>query len=269
MFGKVISSVEISKFAETMWVAIKRSSLEKDIDEQLTTARNDYLKRLYNYCQVLPMAVIGGEEGVGDTVRMDQVYVEMDTLTPAERPDEAIGHGEQLGKFMRESNDRFPPWEWPPWRQGGVAGRSGSGKSTFVKQLAAWLAAACLGLKDPPTGWAADILPVLTNLSDLAPRLSGLNLDGLSTSHRNRRLVKALHEQWQTDVEEMPLKAKPFMKVLEAALGNGQVLMIFDGMDEATESSREQVGVGIGCHEGCLPRDQQHHRYLPRSFLRR
>ncbi len=44
-------------------------------------ARRRYLKRLYQRCNVLPLAALGGEEGIGDEVTLEQVYVALDTRT--------------------------------------------------------------------------------------------------------------------------------------------------------------------------------------------
>ena len=72
--------------------------------------------------------------------------------------------------------------------------------------------------------------------------LAELELDGLSTEQRNRQIVSALHEQWRADIESLPMTADPTMDVLEAALTDGSVLVIFDGLDEVPESARHRVG---------------------------
>ncbi len=188
------------------------------------------------------MAAIGGEDGIRDAVRLDQLYVELDTLTPVARPDEAVEFGEREIRLMQEERKPLTAMEAATQEARlALLGDPGGGKSTFVKQLAAWLIAATLEETEPPDGWSDDTLPLLTNLRDLAPRLAELELDGLSTEQRNRQMVSALHEQWRADIESLPMTADPTMDVLEAALTDGSVLVIFDGLDEVLESARHRV----------------------------
>ena len=120
-----------------------------------------------------------------------------------------------------------------------LRGAPGSGKSTFVRQLAAWLAAANLSEDLPPAGWSSDTLPLLVSLRDLAPALDALALDGVSEQERNRRLVAVVREYWQGELRE--LQAEAFARGLEQALDTGSVLLIFDGLDEVPEKLRPRV----------------------------
>ena len=207
-------------------------------------ARLAYLKRLRNRCQVLPMAAIGGEDGMRDTVRLDQLYVELDTMTPAIQQDERVEYGERQVRLMAENERKLLSAMEVSTQEARLAllGDPGGGKSTFVKQLAAWLIDAALGERQPPSGWSDDMLPLITNLRDLAPRLSRLALDGLSGEQRDQALIETLHAQWQADVESLPMSADPTMDVLEAALNDGAVLVVFDGLDEVPEGARKRVG---------------------------
>ena len=45
--------------------------------------RQKYLERLYRYCLMLPLAPLGGEEGTEEEVTLDQVYIALNTTTPA------------------------------------------------------------------------------------------------------------------------------------------------------------------------------------------
>ena len=106
-------------------------------------ARITYLTRLSNRCPALPMAAMGGGEGLRDVVRLDQVYVEMDTQTPAERPEGHAGDREREADMLREKPDPLSALE-AATREARLVllGDPGGGKSTFIKQLAAWLAEA-------------------------------------------------------------------------------------------------------------------------------
>ncbi len=46
-----------------------------------TRARKRYLQWMYQQCNVLPLAAMGGEEGPSDEVTLEKVYVDLDTKT--------------------------------------------------------------------------------------------------------------------------------------------------------------------------------------------
>ncbi|MCB0047286.1 MAG: SUMF1/EgtB/PvdO family nonheme iron enzyme [Caldilineaceae bacterium] len=207
-------------------------------------ARITYLTRLSNRCPALPMAAMGGGEGLRDVVRLDQVYVEMDTQTPAERPEGHAGDREREADMLREKPDPLSALE-AATREARLVllGDPGGGKSTFIKQLAAWLAEAGLGRRKPPPGWSSETLPFFTNLRDLAPRLAALELDGLADDQRKVRLRQAMHAQWRADVEALSLSPDSVLEAYEAALTTGAALLIFDGLDEAPEAVRPRIAL--------------------------
>lgn len=207
---------------------------------QAVRAEGPYLKRLYQRCNVLPLAALGGEEGVGDEVTLEQVYVDLNTRTRVPLTDEDKARlGERMLARLEEGR-LLPALEAATQnRRLVLLGDPGSGKSTFVHQLAAWLAATRLGQRDTPEDWEPGLLPVFTMLRELAPHLAGLELDGISENERDRRLVDAVWRRWQASLEEM--RAAAFASRLEEALTDGQVLLIFDGLDEVAQGLRPRA----------------------------
>ncbi len=210
-------------------------------------ARERYLRRLRQRCNVLPLAAMGGEEDAGDEVTLDRVYVELDTRTRALRPGEEPGHRNEARQALGrpEQEDRaLPALEAATLTPRLVLlGDPGGGKSTFVRQLAAWLAAAQLGDTDPPIGWPADTLPLLVALRELTPALASLALDGLSDRARDQRLVETVRQHWHAQLKD--LAAEAFMPDVERALDTGTVLLVFDGLDEVPERLRRRVRLAV------------------------
>jgi formylglycine-generating enzyme required for sulfatase activity len=199
-------------------------------------SRQRYLKRLYHQCNALPLGAMGGDEGTGEEVALDQVYVALNTRTQVsvaqeEKMQRPPGREEQRPLTALEATIQN--------RRLVLLGDPGSGKSTFVRQLAAWLAAALL---EP--GHAAPVLepglvPVMVILRELGVRLAQLDLDGLSQPEQERRLVQAVRRHWQEELEAC--RSGEWATCLEDVLMEGDVLLIFDGLDEVAEASRGQV----------------------------
>lgn len=227
---------------------IETLSIGEDKAARLAQAREEYLTLLRNRCQVLPMAAVGGEDGLRDAVRLQQVYVDLDTTTPISKPDDAAvsptrEEREPLSAMAAATRESRLV----------LLGDPGSGKSTFVRQLAVLLIDAAVGGGAPPDGWTPGTLPVLVNLRELAPRLADLELAELATDERNKRLIRALHEQWEADVASLPMATEAAMEVLDVALRAGAVLVVFDGLDEVPEGARAQVGWMLTALMGTYP----------------
>lgn len=201
-------------------------------------ARKRYLEKLRQRCNVLPLGAIGGEEGAGEEVSLDQVYVTLNTRTLVSLPEEESTSRER--QFIPQRDRPLSALQAATQTHRLVLlGDPGSGKSTFVRQLAAWMASACLGERDAPPGWEARWLPLLVILRELAPRLTELKLDGISGDKRSRLLLNAVREQWKADLHD--LHAAQFYDDLEEELGKGRVVLIFDGLDEVPEHMRRCV----------------------------
>jgi formylglycine-generating enzyme required for sulfatase activity len=222
-------------------------------------ARERYLRRLRQRCNVLPLAAMGGEEAGGDEVTLDRVYVELDTRTrvpvekqPADQRDierQLAGRPEQEDRPLSalEATIQNPRLV--------LLGDPGGGKSTFVRQLAAWLAAAHLGEAPLPAGWPANTLPLLVALRELAPALAALDLSGASEREISRRMAETVHGHWRTQLQEMG--AEDFAPEVERALDAGDVLLIFDGLDEVPERLRQRVRQAMQGVRSTYPKAQR------------
>jgi formylglycine-generating enzyme required for sulfatase activity len=209
-------------------------SLPAQLDS-IERVRLRYLKRLWQQCNVLPLAAMGGEQDMGQDVSLDQVYIALDTLTRiVVRDNETKPQAIQLDREEEkplsalDAATQFPRLV--------LLGDPGSGKSTFVRQLASRLAAACLGETEPLPGWGNCQLPLLITLRDLSPRLSSLSLDGLSDGEQQQLLADAVHQQWRADLEL--LGAGDLTNRLEEILAEWSVVLILDGLDEVPASIR-------------------------------
>ena len=207
-----------------------------------------YLEMLGQRCHVLPLVAMGGDASTSEQVQLDQVYVDMDTTirVPLAR-EEGEGEGEQEKAVRRErpasgqDDDRpLPALEAATQeRKLVLLGDPGAGKSTFVCQLTAWLASACRGNKEPPEGWSNQTIPLLIVLRDLAPRLQSLRLDQMAEPERKAGLVDAIRAQWQAELSSH--HGADCITLVDDALQRGEVLLIFDGLDETPEAERGRI----------------------------
>ncbi len=206
-------------------------------------AQERYLETLGKRCNILPLGAMGGEEESSEEVRLDQVYIALDTRTRV-----PLSAEEKAQRKRDVTSDLGQPREDRPLaaleaaaqqRRLVLLGEPGSGKSTFVRQLIARLARARLQHQAPPQGWATTPLPLLVVLHELAPALATLTLDGVTTDQQRRRLVEAVRQQWLTQLREF--HATAFADGLEEALRSGNVLLVFDGLDEVAEGLRPRV----------------------------
>ncbi|MCP4543643.1 MAG: SUMF1/EgtB/PvdO family nonheme iron enzyme [Chloroflexi bacterium] len=201
-----------------------------------TQARQRYIKRLYQQCNALPLGAMGGDEGTGEEVTLDQVYVDMNTrtqvsITEEEKAERSPGREEQrpLTALQAAAQNRRLV----------LLGNPGGGKSTFVRQIAAWLAAIQLEQRDAVSGFEPGLVPVMVILRELGVRLAKLDLAGLPQPEQERRLVQAIRQHWQDELSAC--RSDDWATGLEDALTQGNVLLIFDGLDEVAEAWRGRV----------------------------
>lgn len=109
-------------------------------------ARMRYLETLHRQCNVLPLAALGGEEGITDEVNLENVYIALDVRKPTSGSPQGAAAGGKDSRLDPEDT-AVPALEAAAENNRLVLlGNPGGGKSTFVRQLAARLAAAHLGM---------------------------------------------------------------------------------------------------------------------------
>ncbi len=217
--------------------------------EKRSKARNAYLARLRRYCQSLPLAALGGEDGSDSDITLDKVYIDLEITEKIslqkykeiQRKKEGKARFETEGFFSDET--KVTALEAALQHQRLVLlGDPGAGKSTFVKKLLGWQAAACLGQAQPPEGLSPSLLPVLVILRDLATRLADIDLQRLPASEGEKGLRKAVTEYLR---EELGSECADFCDILQDHLRAGTCLLVLDGLDEVPQSLRGHVRLAV------------------------
>ena len=215
-----------------------------------------YLKGLRKRLTRLPL---GDSDDDAQGVTLESVYIALDTRTQLELTDD-----EKAAYKQQNPNDSNVPdtrtlsalEAMGIYNKVVLLGDPGSGKSSFVNQLAARLALArlCEKEKKPfdalPYGLRSEWLPVVMTLRDLAPRLADIP-SNLNVVKEHEALVAAIWDQWRADLARdiagglagglAEGLAEDFADELEAALDQGRVLLCFDGLDEVPEATRVRV----------------------------
>lgn len=203
-----------------------RAAREMGITPLPPPDHRQYLRRLRRYCQVLPLAALGGQVGAYE-----------DLSEAAERP-----HRDTLPEWTRGDRDSRPLTALEAALQAPrlvLLGDPGAGKSAFVRMLLARLAAADLGEAKPLPTLSSELLPILITLRDLIPRLSALPLAALSGEKRRQTLAAAVCEQAIADLQRWD--AIDFTEGLRAALTTGRCLLVLDGLDEVPPDLRTHI----------------------------
>jgi len=200
--------------------------------EKLARLRRDYLQKLVSHCNVLSLASLGEDEGTGSEIGLDSVYIALDTF-------HRIPLAETEKEERRGPDDRALTALEAVTNESRIVllGDPGGGKSSFVRHLAGWLAAAELGREKPPEGWGT-VTPLLLVLRKLATRLVKLDLAGLSEEERRQALREAVLAQWQADFAD--LRVPDLADHLDGLLAS-PLLLIFDGLDEVAFQARPLV----------------------------
>ncbi|MFZ1474651.1 MAG: SUMF1/EgtB/PvdO family nonheme iron enzyme, partial [Anaerolineae bacterium] len=214
--------------------------------------RARYLERLRRQCAALPLAALGGDEGAEADLTLDHVYIALDTtarvpLTADEKQKRAGAGASRLGR----EDDTRPLSALEAAGQASrlvLLGDPGAGKSTFVRKLAAWLAAANRG-EPPPPDIPGNLLPVIVVLRDLAARLAGIEVAKLSGERRDETLAAAVRAQAVADLAR--LDCAGFAADLRAAIQDGTCLLILDGLDEVPFAQQTQVRQAVGAVIQC------------------
>jgi predicted NACHT family NTPase len=192
------------------------------------------------------LAALGGEESTDEDVTLDRVYVALNTRTPVPLTEEEKRARQREPSLLAEREDTRPLTALEAATQSRrlvLLGDPGGGKSTFVRQLVAWLAAHQLGEGEPPpegmASGAKGLLPVLITLRDLAPGLQARDWDALPADDRRAALARAVRDQALAGLER--LGAEGFAEGLDQALSAGDCLLAFDGLDEVPPALRRWV----------------------------
>lgn len=219
-----------------------------------------YLKQLRVSCHALPLGALGGDEDTSEEISLDQVYIALDTetripLTEAEKA--ARAKDNQRSALGRDGEERTLTVldAATQTRRLVLLGDPGGGKSTFVRQLVAWISAARLDQQTPPPGWSTDLLPLIVTLRDLTPHLAALDLAKMAEARRDQALVGVIRHQLQLDLQV--LSAIDLADSLDDALVDGRVLLVFDGLDEVPEQQRVVVRLALRALLGTYRRIQR------------
>jgi len=236
---------------------IEHQTAESPEKEKTETARRAYLERMRKHCQALPLAALGSDDGNGDEVTLDQVYIDLDTAIYIKKTDlEDLRSGKKvsptesaLAKVSPELQERMdrvkdiqalPLWDAiRATPRAVVLGDPGAGKSTFVRKLLGLQAAVMLKQCDPPSGFADDLLPVLIVLRELVVDLDWEALEKLSAAKQKKELLAHIHQHVEQDLKRTSAEAS--IDLIQQALENGKVMLVLDGLDEVPQHQRQAV----------------------------
>jgi len=234
--------------------------IEADKNE---TLRRAYLERMRRHCQTLPLGVLGVEDGSGEEITLDQVYVDLDTdLSIREKDLEElrIGNWAQLMDMpnLKETSEpqdevtgkkekSLPLSLWDAVRATSrvvILGDPGAGKSTFARKMLGLQAAVMLKQCEPLPGFAVDLLPVLIVLRELTANLDGGKIESLAAEKKRKELLAHIHRHLANDLKSTSAESSTVL--LQQALESGKVLLVLDGLDEVPQAQRKTVRQMVG-----------------------
>ena len=198
--------------------------------------RQRYLVHLHRFCQALPLASLGADPSAEQDLTLDDVYIDLHTTTAVQQ---TTGQRRRASALETDAHPLTAMEAFAQCPRLVLLGDPGSGKSTFVRKILAWVAAAHLDKVSMPPGCTADLLPVLITLRDLAPALAvlgALGLDILSEARRRRVLVETVRNWVVTDLERY--EASEFRDAMRDALSGGRCLLVLDGLEHLTPCGR-------------------------------
>lgn len=206
-------------------------------------AKERYLTRLINECQTLPLAAMGGGDELKGEVTLDQVYIDLDTETlrvdPAAEEPKGRERLRQEAVHSSEEQDVYTVLEISKQtKKVLLLGGPGSGKSTFAKELCAKMADVQLKNTQAIEGWERQLLPLFLVLRHVLPELSKLDLTADSLEQQDQRLADVLYQAW---CKQFGQDQKTAANILEESLLPGNVLLVFDGVDEVPVEQRPRV----------------------------
>ncbi|MEO8327206.1 MAG: SUMF1/EgtB/PvdO family nonheme iron enzyme, partial [Nitrospirota bacterium] len=114
----------------------------------------------------------------------------------------------------------------------------GSGKSTFAKKLCAKIAQAQLTNEKALEGWEEQTFPLFLILRHVVPELGKLDLTLSSPEQQDHRLAEVVYQAWLMQFRQ---EQESLTEALEESLFTGNVLLVFDGVDEVPVEQRSLV----------------------------
>lgn len=260
MQGDTPRKIDAGTYIEKQVVQAPKPDPKK---KKTDSARRAYLERIRKHCQALPLAALGSDDGDGDEVTLDQVYIDLDTSLNIYKSDlndlrtgkraslndpimmkmEAKVFAYPEGQVSGDDFTDFVPL--PLWEairvtpRAVILGDPGAGKSTFVRKLLGLQAAALLKQCDPIPGFADELLPVLIVLRELVVDLDWGALEKLSGSQQRKELLAHIYQHLEHDLKRTSAEAS--IELIQHALENGKVLLVLDGLDEVPQHHRKAV----------------------------
>ncbi len=213
-------------------------------EKRRRTARRRYLERLRTHCQALPLAALGGQAG-DEKIKLDHLYIELETTTLKDGTEKEPTRSRAGGREDEKRLTALKGFIAAPHMA--LLGDPGSGKSTFVRKLLGWQAAALLDGTEAtpcPPSLNRDLLPVQIILRDLAPRLAPLALESLPETEQRHALLEAVKAQVRDSLAR--LEAQAFSEEVIASLVEGRCLLVLDGLDEVPQDLRGRVRQAVG-----------------------
>ncbi len=210
---------------------------EKPLD---TEARRRYLKNFRKDCLRIPLTVMGKEnvnvEGL-KAVELDAVFVSLMVVPkPSDASDKELStYSHERTMMALNAIDSAAHVI--------LLGDPGSGKSSLVKHVLANIASCELDGEQPLLKETSELLPVLIVLRDLAPRLAQAKLPK-DADERSKALAELVLAQATENAKV--LKAGEFADGVSEAFEEGNVFLVFDGLDEVPLHLRPLIREAAG-----------------------
>ncbi|MBI3166090.1 MAG: SUMF1/EgtB/PvdO family nonheme iron enzyme [Chloroflexi bacterium] len=213
-------------------------------DLKIAEARIKYLRSLRKSCYSLPLTALGDDKNLADLVTLENVYVNLDTLSfepGKEMPDEDPAPLERAGKKKEKPISCMEAASRE--KRLVLLGNAGSGKSSFVKYLIAKQATVLLNEIPALEGFAANLLPVYIELRKLSPLLRAANIESPGRLDKLKTLAAVVFDYLNKELADR--NAVDFLPSLKDAFEGGNILLVLDGLDEVPQKLRELVRLTV------------------------